>query len=66
LHVACASDRYVGYYEPYATSHDSLDRDEALQKEVRSVAQVLVNAVALSRAGRLSRADAGIKDPRPK
>jgi hypothetical protein len=20
-------DRYVGYYEPYATSHESLDRD---------------------------------------
>ncbi len=22
-------DRYVGYYEPYATSHEALDRDEA-------------------------------------
>ncbi len=25
-------DRYVGYYEPYATSHDALDRDEGLQE----------------------------------
>ena len=59
-------DRYVGYYEPYATSHESLDRDESLQKEVRTVAQVLVKAVALSRSGRLPRADDGIRDPRPK
>jgi multimeric flavodoxin WrbA len=59
-------DRYVGYYEPYATSHESLDRDESLRKEVRTVAQVLVKAVALSRSGRLPRADDGIRDPRPK
>src|SRR5262245_41923698 len=28
-------DRYIGYYEPYATSHDALDRDTAVQREVR-------------------------------
>lgn len=27
-------DRYIGYYEPYATSHDALDRDQALVSEV--------------------------------
>ena len=31
-----ALDRYIGYYEPYATSHDALDRDKAVQEEVRN------------------------------
>ena len=31
-------DRFIGYYEPYATSHDALDRDEAVQEETRNVA----------------------------
>jgi spore maturation protein CgeB len=31
-------DRYIGYYEPYATSHDALDRDQDVQEEVRNVA----------------------------
>src|SRR4051812_13996309 len=34
-------DRYVGYYEPYATSHQALDRDEAFQQEVRDAALTL-------------------------
>ena len=46
-------DRYIGYYEPYATSHDALDRDAAVQEEVRNAARALVNAVALARDGRL-------------
>ena len=45
-------DRYIGYYEPYATSHAALDQDAAVQTEVRSAAKTLVEAVALSRAGR--------------
>ena len=28
-------DRYIGYYEPYATSHAALDRDDGVQEEVR-------------------------------
>ncbi len=28
-------DRYIGYFEPYATSHDTLDKDEKFQEEVR-------------------------------
>jgi len=32
-------DRYIGYYEPYATSHDALDRDELVQEEARNVAR---------------------------
>jgi hypothetical protein len=44
-------DRYIGYYEPYATSHEALDRDTALQEEVRHTARALVDAVALARSG---------------
>ena len=59
-------DRYIGYYEPYATSHDALDRDQAVVEEVRNVARALVNAVREARAGRLSKPDAGLSKPRPK
>ena len=59
-------DRYIGYYEPYATSHDALDGDVALQDEVRNCARILVEAVALKRQGQLPNPAAGIEDPRPK
>jgi multimeric flavodoxin WrbA len=39
-------DRYIGYYEPYATSHDSLDADRAVWSEVRNVARSVARAVA--------------------
>jgi hypothetical protein len=59
-------DRYIGYYEPYATSHDALDKDTSLHEEVRNAARALVTAVALARAGTFPRADAALHDPRPK
>ena len=59
-------DRYIGYYEPYATSHEALDRDTALHDEVRNAARTLVEAVTLLRAGRFPRPDRGVRDPRPK
>jgi multimeric flavodoxin WrbA len=46
-------DRYIGYYEPYASSHDALDKDANVQQEVRGEAMRLVEAVRLLRAGRL-------------
>ena len=58
-------DRYIGYYEPYATSHDALDRDTAVQREVRNAAKALVEGVALARAGRLPHVETA-SDPRPK
>jgi multimeric flavodoxin WrbA len=64
--AAARLDRYIGYYAPYATSHDALDRDEAVQEEVRNVARAVVNAVAELRAGRLSAPDRPLRDPRPK
>jgi len=59
-------DRYIGYYEPYATSHDALDKDEAIQEEVRNAARALVNTIELMRAGEFERPDAELKSPRPK
>jgi len=59
-------DRYVGYYEPYATSHDALDADEGLQAEVRNVAGAVANAVRELRAGTLSQPDKGLVRPRQK
>lgn len=59
-------DRYVGYYEPYATSHEALDRDTAVQDEVRNVARAVAKAVHDLRAQRLSKPDADLRNPRPK
>jgi multimeric flavodoxin WrbA len=58
-------DRYIGYYEPYATSHETLDRDTGVQEEVRNVARAVVHAVGELRAGRLQRDDA-LTPPRKK
>ena len=63
---AALVDGYVGYYKPYATSHDDLDRDKAFHEEVRNAARSLVNAVRLQRRGALPRPDASLRDPRPK
>lgn len=59
-------DRYLGYYAPYATSHDDLDRDDALQDEVRNVARAMVNCLPRLRAGALTPPDDGLRNPRPK
>ena len=58
-------DRYIGYYEPYATSHDALDRDSAMLREVHGVAAGLIEAVRLSRAGRFPQLQPGL-EIRPK
>ncbi|MCD6077026.1 MAG: NADPH-dependent reductase [Ramlibacter sp.] len=64
--VTSRLDRHIGYYEPYATSHDALDRDEAVQDEVRNVARAVTEAVGELRAGRLSAPGRTLKKPRPK
>jgi len=64
--AASRLDRYVGYYEPYATSHEALDQDEGLQEEVRNAARAVVNAVKESREGTLSVPDRALKSPRQK
>jgi multimeric flavodoxin WrbA len=62
---ASAIDRYVGYYEPYASSHESLDEAGALFDEVRGAARALSAQISLNRAG-VAQPDRGIEDPRPK
>jgi multimeric flavodoxin WrbA len=59
-------DRYIGYLEPYATSHDDLDRDTAMQEDVRNAARALVNAVEQLRRGELKQPDEGLHEARQK
>jgi multimeric flavodoxin WrbA len=59
-------DRYIGYYEPYATSHSALDNDQAVQQEVRNAARALMEAVGDLRAGKLSAPGRDLSRPRPK
>ncbi len=57
---------YIGYYQPYATSHDDLDRDADFQAEVADAARTLIEAVKMLRAGRLRQPDAKLPERRPK
>lgn len=59
-------DRYIGYWQPYATNHESLDRDAAIQEEVRNAARTLLQGVNLDRAGLYVRAGSDLKTPRQK
>jgi hypothetical protein len=58
--------RYVGFYEPYATSHQALDADTGFQEEVRNAARSLVNLVRQIRKGTAVPPDQNLRDPRPK
>jgi multimeric flavodoxin WrbA len=58
--------RYIGYYKPYATSHQDLDQDEAVMIEVKNAAATLVETVRRIRAGTYTRVYTGVDDPRPK
>jgi multimeric flavodoxin WrbA len=64
--VQARLDRLIGYYQPYASSHEALDQDEAVQEESRNVARALANTVTELRAGRLQAAQPGLTRPRPK
>jgi len=57
---------YIGYYEPYATSHDDLDQEKDFHEEVRNAARSLVQAVRLLRRGDLKLPDASLTEPRQK
>ena len=59
-------DRYIGYWEPYATSHAALDADKAIQDEVRNATRALAEAVIEGRKGKLVTAGAELIDPRQK
>jgi multimeric flavodoxin WrbA len=59
-------DRYIGYWKPYATSHDELDADQAVQEEVRNAARTLLEGVQGDRMGKFVGAGTGLKQPRQK
>lgn len=58
--------RYIGYYGPYATSHDELDKDGALMEEVSIAAQALALNISAMRSGNLATQMPELPDPRPK
>ena len=60
------ADGYVGYMEPYATSHRALDHDLAFQQDAMNVARALGNAVKFAQDGRLQNPAEALSDPRPK
>lgn len=64
--VEARLDRYIGYYAPYATSHEALDQDAAVQEETRNVARAVAKAVQELRAGRLQAVQPVLSRPRPK
>ena len=59
-------DRYIGYFEPYATSHEALDKDLAIQEEARNVGRAVVHAVRALRSGELAPIQPKLRNPRPK
>jgi hypothetical protein len=63
---AALVDSYVGYYRPYATSHDELDVDKGFHEEIRNAARSLINAVRLQRRGEFKQPDTLLREPRPK
>lgn len=59
-------DRYIGYWKPYATSHEELDADTAIQEETRNAARALAEGVQATRDGRMVTAGNTLKAPREK
>ena len=59
-------DRYIGYWKPYATSHEELDADRAVVEEVRNAACSLGEGVISMRSGRLQVPGAHLAEARSK
>lgn len=59
-------DRYIGYWEPYATSHEALDADRAMQEEVLNAARTLVEAAKARHAGKMLVAGRRLRPARQK
>ena len=64
--VQARLDRFIGYYEPYATSHDVLDGDKAVQEETRNVGRAVACVTQALRRGELASELADLPKPRPK
>ena len=59
-------DTWIGWYEPYATSHQALDKDQDLFVEVSQAAMSLAAMVRQVRSGAYQAPDAGLRRPREK
>jgi multimeric flavodoxin WrbA len=59
-------DTWIGWYRPYATSHQDLDKDKDLFAEVGNAALSLANMVRQIRTGKYQAPDADLRDPREK
>jgi len=59
-------DRYIGYWRPYATSHEDLDLDVVVQQEARNVALAVAHGVKALRTGTLQAVQPHLARPRPK
>jgi len=59
-------DRYIGYWKPYATSHEELDADLAMQGEVRNAAKTVCEAIDAKQAGKWLSAGQDFHPPRQK
>jgi len=59
-------DAWIGYYRPYATSHEDLDADPDIFVLVRNAALALAEMVAQIRWGRYRPPDAKLHSPRQK
>jgi hypothetical protein len=57
-------DRYIGYLEPYATSHDALDADRDIAGEIDNAIDTLIERVDQLRA--MPAAGAALHEPRAK
>jgi len=59
-------DAWIGYYRPYATSHEDLDADPDTFALVRNAALALAEMVAQIRSGKFRQADENVHSPREK
>jgi multimeric flavodoxin WrbA len=59
-------DTWIGWYEPYATSHEDLDADPDLFTQVQQAALSLANMVQQIRSGQYKAPNAGLHSPKEK
>jgi multimeric flavodoxin WrbA len=64
--VSAAVDTLIGYWEPYATSHDKLDSQSETFVQVENAAKSLVSMVRAIRSGTYRAPDEGLRNPRQK
>jgi hypothetical protein len=61
-----AQDGYIGYYKPYATSHDDYDAAKNFQEDVRNSARSLAAMIKQLRSGKCPPPNARLERARKK